>query len=189
MRQKIILPLLIILLGMISCDQSKFKYFYSNIDTINCPILIDCKGLQSLKSDYAYVSKHPRRKDLIKSRFAPKNMEGIVGQIFPSSSSKYFIFAAIGDNVYFFLFSYDSKGQRIDSVRLSGYCNNDELIEPHFSTKISDNKLITWIDTVKVYSIDTLLNKRIYVSTRIDSGKIRIDESGKFIRLFGNRTF
>jgi hypothetical protein len=116
-------------------------------------------------------------------------MDGIVGQIFPSEKSKYFIFTSIGDNVYFFLYSYDLKGQRIDSLRLSGDCNNDEHSEPHFSTKIHDNKLITWIDSTKVFSINPIANKRIYMSTRIDSGKIKITESGKFTRLLGNRTF
>ena len=83
-----------------------------------------------------------------------------------------------------FLVSFDKKGNKIDVLNLygDGYDDTTSSLMPNF--KISGDKKIVVIDTLKNWKPDTTQDKTEQpMSVKIDSTVYALSKNGKFIRL------
>lgn len=154
--------------------KSSFNEFYNSLPIIEFPINIEC-GFRNTLTDEKYRSTY---KHLI-----PKDFE-CVGRVNSSNNSTSLIlFAAVGDILYPYLYSFNDNGEVIDSIRLhNGNCNSDPDFAESTSTIIDSNLVIRMFTKTHLFNFqdtDSGYTRRLD-SISTSNHNVQIQNNGKF---------
>ena len=114
-------------------------------------------------------------------RFIPKIGERVYGCIQNTGDYKLIVYGEVGDDIYPYLYSYDSQGKIIDSLSLiiSACGAADDKLIPNSYAIIDENLNIKLIDTsLFIHYPDN--SKFVLDSTQITRILVKLDNNGKF---------
>lgn len=115
----------------------------SSLDILNLPYTFFC-GAKS----YTWTSEYGKGFEAILP-------EAVIGRLPAKNNREYIICGVVGDIIYPYLYVYDEKGNRLDSLYLHiGFCLGDEDIITSNTTTINIDYSINMIDTTKYISYD-----------------------------------
>lgn len=163
-------------------DDTSFADYLKSLDTISLPFSHACTG-----SNLLSVSTHFDSTGF--KKYGDKNCAEPLGILFNDSNNTVLVDISNADYCRDpFLVSFDKKGNKIDVLNLYGDGFEDETsaIMPFF--KITRDKKIVVIDTLKKWKADSTQNKQQdSESIKIDSTVYALSKNGKFIRVSGKK--
>lgn len=149
-----------------------FESFCESIDTKELPLRIDC-GFESYDTEKDFTNY---------KEFIPNDYK-VVSQIIGINKHKLVLYTSVGDMSYPYLYSYNLKGDILDSLYLHiSTCAGDPYLELSTWTIIDEKMSISMTDTSKYFSYTENENdpKRILDSTVITERKVIMNSNGNF---------
>jgi hypothetical protein len=156
-------------------ERIDFKDFLDNIPTIALPLTIRC-GFETTLYENDFNNKY--------RSFIPKDFEA-VGKLKTDKNLNLILYASVGDILYPYLFSFDTDGNKIDSVYLHlSTCAGDPNLELSTWSVIDNDLTIIMTDTAQFFNYSETDNDytRILDSTIITKRIVQIDNLGRFIK-------
>lgn len=132
---------------------------------------------------------HPRSNPPHSNKFGPSGWS-VSGLVHERTNLKVVLYGYLGDDVYPYLFSFDSTGALIDSTEIyTGNCQADPWWRGITYTTIHEDMGITMIDTGAYYQWDERedLSDRTFVKAIARKKQIYMNDNGTFMERASNR--
>lgn len=156
---------------------ARFDDFLNNLPSHELPIRLNC-GLP----DYVWSKEFNEYKE-----FLPAGYDAVYGRIGQTENFKCIMVGKVGDDIYPTLFTYDNRGEKIDSLflilRSCGAADNEQI--PHSIAFIKDDLTIELTDTTRLIHYPEKSesgNDYIVDSLRISHVSLKVDENGRFVK-------
>jgi hypothetical protein len=187
--------LLLVLIGLLVCcgtEKTEHKRLIAdnNVDTVfsefigsirkqALPLQITC----GLTDNLASLEEFEKFR-----KYIPKSMDRVFGK-FETQDKEYklVIYGLTGDDIYPFLFSYDTRGQIRDSLSLmlTGCGGADESAIPHSYATLKGDLTIELTDTTRLIHYpekSESIDDYIVDSLRVSTVTMKLDKDGRFVK-------